>query len=157
MCNVAVLPPVCLRVPNNLTSHLQLMLPTAIPSTSCFSVPNGTATVAGAGGIPGYTYSWSTSPTQTTATATGLSAGTYTVTVTDKNGCKTSSTITISQPTVLALTANSFGVSCGGIFVYYQNRSCLRLLHARKRQKTIKKQGAKRPGCEGYRAGIVVA
>jgi CHU_C Type IX secretion signal domain/PKD domain/SprB repeat len=83
-------------------------------SLSCNSVPNGTATAAGAGGTPGYTFSWNTAPTQTTSTATGLSAATYTVTITDLNGCKTSVPVSISQPTALILTATPSGVSCGG-------------------------------------------
>jgi len=86
---------------------------------SCNGGSDGTATAAGNGGTPGYTYLWSDG--QTTAQATGLSPGTYTCTVTDANGCpETTSLVTISNPPLLsAITTgtsdyNGFGVSCNG-------------------------------------------
>ncbi|PCH98751.1 MAG: hypothetical protein COB85_01045, partial [Bacteroidetes bacterium] len=59
----------------------------------------GDATVTASGGTTTYTYAWS--PTGGTgATGTGLLAGTlYTVTVTDANGCTTTATVTLSEPT----------------------------------------------------------
>ncbi|WP_165828934.1 T9SS type A sorting domain-containing protein [Flavobacterium sp. HTF] len=82
-------------------------------NVSCFSGANGTATVAPAGGTPGYTYSWSPSG-GTNATASGLSIGTYTVTVTDANSCQATRSFTITQPgTALDVTSGSqTNVSC---------------------------------------------
>ena len=76
---------------------------TAHTNVSCFGGNNGTATISAIGGTSPYTYSWNTSPAQTTAIATGLSAGTYTVVVTDANGCTSTTSIAITQPTQLDL------------------------------------------------------
>lgn len=66
----------------------------------CYQGNSGVAQVKViSGGIPRFTYLWSTSPAQNTEEATGLSAGTYSVLVTDANGCTSSNTVTISQPT----------------------------------------------------------
>ena len=62
-------------------------------NVNCFGGNDGTATVTGSGGTPGYTYLWSNG--QTTQTATGLSAGTYTCAITDDNNCQTTASVTI--------------------------------------------------------------
>ncbi|MCC7303614.1 MAG: gliding motility-associated C-terminal domain-containing protein [Bacteroidia bacterium] len=86
----------------------------ASANVSCFGGNNGSASVTVTGGTPAYTYLWSPSGGNT-ANATGLTAGNYTVTVTDANGCVTSTTITISQPPQLTLTAaNTGNVNCFG-------------------------------------------
>jgi len=82
-------------------------------NVSCNGGADGTATAAGAGGTPGYTFFWNT--TATTPTASGLTAGTFSVTVTDANGCTDSASVTITEPTVLAASATSTDVTtCGG-------------------------------------------
>jgi gliding motility-associated-like protein len=65
----------------------------------CFGNSSGSATSAGSGGTPVYTYTWSTNPLQTSATATALATGIYTVTIKDANNCIASKTVSISQPT----------------------------------------------------------
>lgn len=81
---------------------------------SCNGGNDGTATVAVTGGTGLYTYSWAPMG-GTAATATGLTAGTYTVTVTDANGCTTTQSFTITQPTALIATAAAkTNVSCNG-------------------------------------------
>src|SRR5664280_2875501 len=87
---------------------------------------NGSARVVVAGGTPGYTYIWYAGPGltnpigQTTDQATGLVAGTYWVKITDSNGCWISSSITLTQPPILAATAavtsnyNGSQLSCNG-------------------------------------------
>jgi len=82
---------------------------------SCNGGSNGTATVAPTGGTTPYSYSWAPSG-GTAATASGLVAGTYTVTVTDFNGCQTTRTYTINQPTALsaATGGGKTDVSCNG-------------------------------------------
>ncbi|MBL7803242.1 MAG: SprB repeat-containing protein, partial [Saprospiraceae bacterium] len=45
---------------------------------------------------------------------TGLTAGTYTVTITNNNGCTTTGTATVNQPSALSLTRTVTNVSCAG-------------------------------------------
>jgi len=78
----------------------------------CFGSKADSATVTPSGGTPPYTYSWSPSG-GTNATATNLSAGTYTCTVTDKGGCVTNDTITITQPPQITVTNFVTNPSCG--------------------------------------------
>ena len=74
---------------------------------------DGTATANPAGGTGAYSYSWNTIPVQATQTATGLCAGTYTVTVKDVNNCSATTSVTITQPTVVDDNENVVGPSCG--------------------------------------------
>ena len=85
-----------------------------ITNVSCNGGTNGSAKVNVTGGTGAYTYSWS--PTGGTgATATGLSAGTYTVTVTDANGCSTTQSFTLTQPSALVATAGTtVNILCNG-------------------------------------------
>ncbi len=80
----------------------------------CSGNATGTATAIPAGGTAPYDYSWNTTPAQTTATATGLAAGTYTVTVTDDNGCIETTSVTITEPTLLTLATSQVNVLCTG-------------------------------------------
>ncbi|MCA6365289.1 MAG: gliding motility-associated C-terminal domain-containing protein, partial [Bacteroidetes bacterium] len=73
--------------------------------------------VTASGGTPGYTFSWNPAVTNTTSgssnTATGLAAGTYVCTITDLNGCITTNTIAITEPTAIALSVSTVPSSCG--------------------------------------------
>lgn len=79
----------------------------SVTNASCNGSANGTITVSGTGGTPGYTYSWSP-VVSASPTVTGLAAGTYTATVTDLNGCTSSISVNISQPAVLTSPFSSF-------------------------------------------------
>ena len=79
----------------------------------CNGGNDGTATVSASYGTAGYTYSWSPSGGNA-ATANGLSAGAYIVTVTDANGCTTSATATVSEPTLLTAGATATPALCNG-------------------------------------------
>ncbi len=81
----------------------------------CNGGSTGTATTTASGGTTPYTYLWNPSG-QTNVTATGLSAGVYTVNVTDNNGCRSSTTATVTQPTVLkdTITSISYPLCNGG-------------------------------------------
>jgi hypothetical protein len=81
---------------------------------SCNSGSDGSATVSVTGGTGPYTYSWA--PFGGTAdTATGLAAGTYTVTITDSNGCTTTQSFTITEPTALVASASAqTDITCNG-------------------------------------------
>ena len=93
---------------------LALSATTSQVNVTCFGLNNGSATATPAGGTAGYTYTWS--PTGgNAATASNLSAQNYTVTVEDANSCATTSTLTISQPPLLNLTATTTSVTCNGL------------------------------------------
>jgi gliding motility-associated-like protein len=102
-----------------LTKSFTITQPTAITATtsftsiSCNGGSNGVASVTAAGGTSGYTYSWSPSG-GTNATASGLTAGTYTCTITDANGCFSTKSFTLTQPTLLTASTSQVNVSCNG-------------------------------------------
>jgi hypothetical protein len=61
-----------------------------------------------------YTYSWAPAG-GTNALASNLSAGVYTLTVTDANGCSATSTISITQPSLLSASiSSSTNILCNG-------------------------------------------
>ncbi|SFT87529.1 Por secretion system C-terminal sorting domain-containing protein [Lishizhenia tianjinensis] len=83
-------------------------------NVSCNGGTDGGATASATGGTAPYTYAWDNGAV--TATITGVAAGTYNVDVTDANGCISSSSVTISEPTILdATTAVDATVSCNGV------------------------------------------
>jgi large repetitive protein len=78
----------------------------------CFGGNTGSATVAVSGGTGPYTYAWVPNG-GTGPTGTGLTAGSYTVNVTDNNGCTTSATVIINQPTALTASTVMTQAQCG--------------------------------------------
>jgi len=86
----------------------------SIVNTTCFNGSNGSAIATATGGVSPYSYNWSTSPAQTANGATNLSAGTYTVIVTDSNGCITTNTVNIAQPSQVITIAGSNDSICPG-------------------------------------------
>ncbi len=88
-------------------------------NVSCNGGSDGTATVSPSGGTTPYTYLWSNAAT--TATSSSLNAATYTVTVSDANGCSTTTSTAILEPSLLNVNItvdslpSSFGASDGGI------------------------------------------
>ncbi len=97
--NVATLSPGTLSIPSS-------------TNVSCNGGNNGSATANITGGTPNYTYLWNNG--QTTQIATGLSAGTYTIIITDANGCITTNTVTITQPTAMSSTSTQTNILCSG-------------------------------------------
>lgn len=99
----------------NITQPTQLV--SAIGSSTnvvCFAQSNGGATMLANGGTIPYTYVWTPSA-QTSSILINVPASVYTGSVTDANGCVTSSSVTISQPQALVMTASSFSnISCFG-------------------------------------------
>ena len=101
---------ICIAV-NNLGSPTATI--SASTDVSCNGGNDGSATVTGSGGITPYTYLWCDG--QTTDIANGLIAGTCTVSLTDDNGCLTTVSVIITEPTTLSATINSqTNVSCNG-------------------------------------------
>ncbi|MFN5909993.1 MAG: gliding motility-associated C-terminal domain-containing protein [Bacteroidota bacterium] len=84
----------------------------SVNNVSCFGGNDGSATVNVSGGTSPYTYSWS--PTGGSgATASGLSAGTYSVAVTDNLGCVGSVSLTVGEPTAIAINETIIDANCG--------------------------------------------
>ncbi len=102
------------------TASVTITQPSAVVATItsnisplCNGASNGSATVSASGGTPGYNYQWSNG--QTTVTAINLAAGTYSVTVKDTHNCTTTTSVTVTQPTVVTSSiTSSSNVSCNG-------------------------------------------
>jgi hypothetical protein len=83
-------------------------------NVTCNGLTNGAVYVSVNGGTTAYTYAWNSGAT--TQDITAIAAGTYTLTVTDANGCSTSASGTVTEPTVLATTTDSTkNVTCKGL------------------------------------------
>src|SRR6185369_7266524 len=78
----------------------------------CNGSADGTASVLSNGGTPAFSYNW-TPIGGTGATAANLPAGSYTVTTTDANGCTATASVTINEPTPVALNTSSTNANCG--------------------------------------------
>lgn len=76
----------------------------------CSAIPQGSITVSGAGGTPGYTYRWSNG--QNVPNATGLGAGTYSVTITDASQCTATASYTIVPAATMVVNPIVGNVSC---------------------------------------------
>jgi len=75
---------------------------------SCNGESDGSAEVTPDGGVQPFQYLWdAAADSQTTAEAIGLAAGTYEVTVTDANGCESTASVTLAEPSELSCTADS--------------------------------------------------
>ncbi|MFC5408596.1 T9SS type A sorting domain-containing protein [Larkinella bovis] len=89
-----------------------LTLTTSTTPARCFNNRDGLASVTASGGGTAYHYQWSTGAN--TPSISGLAAGIYSVQVTDNKGCVKSTSVDISQPTLLSLTTSSTAVKCFG-------------------------------------------
>ncbi len=92
----------------------------------------GSASVIGQGGTVPYTYSWAATPIQTGSTATNIYAGATVVTVTDGNGCTTTNSANLTQPSQIITvgglndticlgtvgTVSALAVGGGGNYIY---------------------------------------
>jgi len=90
---------------------------TNIINVTCNGLSNGSFTVAGSGGSGApYTYSISTSPVSTNGTGQfgGLPAGSYNVSVRDAAGCIATTTVLITEPPQVAITATAVAAMCFG-------------------------------------------
>ncbi|MGB0984733.1 MAG: T9SS type A sorting domain-containing protein, partial [Saprospiraceae bacterium] len=80
---------------------------------SCNGAIDGQASVNTLGGNGNYTFLWNTN--DTTNTINNLNIGSYNVVVTDELGCSTTTSTSISQPSVLSASINSVThLSCNG-------------------------------------------
>lgn len=84
-----------------------------LANINCNGGNNGSATATIAGGSPAYTYSWSNGASGVT-TISGLTAGSYAVTITDATGCKSISTVSITEPIIVSATITAGTINCNG-------------------------------------------
>ena len=82
-------------------------------NVNCNGGTNGTASVTVNGGTAGYTYSWTPSGGNA-STANNLAAGNYSVNIVDLNGCTTSSSVTVTEPTPVTSSTVNTNVACNG-------------------------------------------
>lgn len=85
---------------------------TSITDASCYGECDGSATVAGVGGNPPYTYQWVPGG-YNTATVNGLCAGTYNVQIQDADGCIFTEPVTINQPDQINVGQVVVNSTCG--------------------------------------------
>ncbi|MBO4751354.1 MAG: gliding motility-associated C-terminal domain-containing protein [Bacteroidales bacterium] len=81
-------------------------------NVDCFGNSTGGVTVAAYGGTPQYTYELNGVTNNTGVFANQLAEGTYTVNVTDNNNCTAQTTVTITQPTLLQISATHEDLRC---------------------------------------------
>jgi len=80
----------------------------------CNAATNGSITISGSGGTPGYQYATNTGLFLANPAFTALGAGTYVLHLKDALGCTRDSTIQLNQPTALAVALSKTNVSCFG-------------------------------------------
>ncbi|MFM1915167.1 MAG: hypothetical protein RLZZ531_836, partial [Bacteroidota bacterium] len=78
----------------------------------CHGGTTGSVAAQGTGGTGIYTYLWSNG--STSSTLTGIPAGIYSVIVTDNNGCNSSQTWTITQPSPITMQSVNTNILCYG-------------------------------------------
>ncbi len=83
---------------------------TATATVSCNGGNNGSATATITGGTSPYTYSWSNGSTQ--SSINNLQSTIYTVTITDANGCISTQTVNITQPSSINPQTSSISANC---------------------------------------------
>jgi gliding motility-associated-like protein/uncharacterized repeat protein (TIGR01451 family) len=79
---------------------------------SCFGSSNGTVSVTASGGSLPYSYLWANGSSSNSAV--NLPAGSVSVAVTDANGCVSTSSAVLNQPTDIELSHTEVNVSCFG-------------------------------------------
>ena len=89
-----------------------LALTTVKTDISCTGNADGSINLSVSGGTSPYTYNWSTS--ETVQDISSLDVGTYTVTVTDAKNCTATTSVSITQPTLIVLSSTVTDASCGG-------------------------------------------
>lgn len=81
-------------------------------SVACAAGATGSISMTAAGGTGPYSYAWNDGNAD--ANRTVLTAGTYSVTLIDANNCRTSQTVSLTQPAALSAGTSVTNVSCAG-------------------------------------------
>jgi gliding motility-associated-like protein len=83
---------------------------------TCYNGNNGALTVNAEGGTGSYTYSLNGGLAQSVSEFSSLTAGSYTVVISDEFGCSASSSLLISSPEPVTVSAQQSQVNCFGAF-----------------------------------------
>lgn len=79
---------------------------TSVTNNTCFQSCDGAIVTGATGGNGPYVYTWSPSGGNS-ANASSLCAGSYTLSVSDANGCTSTVSATVTQPTAVTVTASA--------------------------------------------------
>ena len=79
---------------------------------SCNGGTDGSASATYSGGTGAVSFAWSNG--ETSATIDNLSTGTYGLTLTDANGCTASTSVNVTDPAMLSVSADIQEISCFG-------------------------------------------
>ncbi len=90
-----------------ITQPTKLAFTFAVTNVLCNGGSTGTVTITATGGTPAYTYASDAGAFGASSALSGLNAGTHIIHLKDANGCIKDSTITITQPAVLGVTATA--------------------------------------------------
>ena len=97
----------------NITEPEEISVTFTVNDVSCYGANDGEVTAQVTGGTSPYAYDWSPI-SSTSSTITGLGPGQYTVTITDANGCTTSATAIVSEPTPIRVSVSTTDPVCYG-------------------------------------------
>lgn len=108
----------------NITQPNPLSFTHSVTNVLCHGENTGAIDVNVSGGTPSYTFLWKNDDkvfSQNTSTLTNIEASNYTFDITDGNGCKTSGSAVVNEPTKLTGSiaiedVSCFGFSDGNIF-----------------------------------------
>jgi gliding motility-associated-like protein len=96
----------------SITQSNTLNVSVSAANVSCNSGNNGSITLSVTGGTAPYNYNWGNNIT--TQNRANLIAGNYSVVVTDNAGCTAGNSVTITQPSALAVSLSNTNASCNG-------------------------------------------
>jgi gliding motility-associated-like protein len=85
-----------------------------INQPSCFAGTDGSITVIGSGGTPGYNYAIGVGPYAAANFFSNLAAGTYTIHIKDNNNCIKDTAVSVGQPTPLSVSVIPANLKCNG-------------------------------------------
>ncbi|MBD0822545.1 T9SS type B sorting domain-containing protein [Aestuariibaculum marinum] len=85
---------------------------TTVVNALCNGSSDGSVQIVPSGGVGPYTFNFNGLGFSTTSLYTGLAAGTYNYQVQDANECTFDGTVTITEPSILDITASATAFSC---------------------------------------------
>lgn len=104
----------CTKTVNfTITSPNALNLVMNSTDANCNGDCDGEATVTATGGTAPFSYLWNDPLSQTDSNATALCPGSYDVMVTDVNGCSSTISATINEPSLMVANESTTDASCG--------------------------------------------